>query len=120
MENTDIGKVLSRGYYITLGAIATLLDTWQSEPKRQQVINAVQSNLERLLQELADKGVSTEAEARSYVDRLVSRQGASQPQTVDTQATTVPPDDIAELKELTRQVMELRAELARMQNKSDQ
>jgi hypothetical protein len=39
--------------------------------------------------------------------------------TVETPATPVPADDIAELKELTQQVMELRAELAKLQNKSD-
>lgn len=119
MESTDIGKVLSRGYYVTLGVIATLLDTWQSEPKRQQVISTLQSNLERFMQELADKGVSTETEARSYVDRLLSRQKPAQQMTVETPATPVPADDIAELKELTQQVMELRAELAKLQNKSD-
>jgi predicted YcjX-like family ATPase len=116
MENNDIGKVLSKGYYVTLGAIATLVDTLQSEPKRQQAVSSLQSNIEQLLQELANKGVSTEAEARSYVDRLVSP--PAKEQTVETQATSVPSDDIAELKELTQQVAELRAELAKMQDAS--
>jgi len=54
MENTDIGKVLSKGYYVTLGAIATLVDTLQSEPKRQQTVSSLQTNIEQLLQELAN------------------------------------------------------------------
>jgi len=116
MDNTDIGKVLSKGYYVALGAIATLVDTLQSEPKRQQVVSSLQTSLERILQELANKGVSTEAEARSYVDRMVAP--PAKVQTVETQATTVPADDIAELKELTQQVAELRAELAKMQDQS--
>jgi polyhydroxyalkanoate synthesis regulator phasin len=117
MDNTDLTKLLSKGYYVTLGTLALLLETAQSPQKRAEVVNQWQANLGNLLDELTSKGVATESEARSFVDNMV----AEQIKTVDTTATTVnppnpqtPEDEIAELAKLTKQLADLRSQLESM------
>ncbi|NJK35886.1 MAG: hypothetical protein HC919_13645 [Oscillatoriales cyanobacterium SM2_2_1] len=114
MESSDWGKIFQTGYYVTLGATATFLEVLQDGQKRDQLWRSLQQNTTTTLQDLAEKGAATEAEARSYVERTVTRT----PSTVNTTATSVPepPNDVqAELEDLTQQLAALRQELEHLQ-----
>jgi prefoldin subunit 5 len=114
MESPDWGKIFQTGYYVTLGATTTLIEVLQDAQKRDQLWRSLQQNTTTTLQDLAEKGVATEAEARSYVDRTVTRT----PSTVNTTATTVPEtssDVQSELEDLTQQLAALRQELEQLQ-----
>ncbi len=115
MENFDLGKFLQRGYYLTLGLTSTLLEMAQDPTKREDKLR----ELDRLADELVAKGVSTEAEARSYVDQVVAGgvNKNAREATVSTVATPVREDNSEqELQELTNQIAKLRAELEQLRN----
>ncbi len=122
----DIGEALQKGFYASLGATAALLEFWQDPIAREQSLKSWQQELDRLV----EKGVSTEIEARNFVDRLVTQQtGAPRPEepvptTVDTTAqpaedspSGVPQDDAQALAQLTQQLADLRAELERLRQR---
>jgi polyhydroxyalkanoate synthesis regulator phasin len=109
----SLTDLFSKGYYVSLGALALLLETMQDEQKRNQAVRSWQGSVNDFLQDLTAKGVTTETEARSYVDRMVS----NQIKTVDTKAvsTDAPTadvvDDLSQIQDLTKQIAELRAQL---------
>jgi polyhydroxyalkanoate synthesis regulator phasin len=129
MNATDLTKLLQKGFYVTLGATASLLETIQDPTKREQNLSSFRQDIDTLTQELAEKGAVTEAEARNFVDTLISRKidrptsNASEPDftsvtTVTTTATSVADKDVpADLKELTQQITDLRAELESLRQK---
>jgi polyhydroxyalkanoate synthesis regulator phasin len=138
MNATDLTQILQKGFYITLGATASLLEMLQDPAKREQNLSSLREDIDSLAQELAEKGAVTEAEAKNFVDTLISRQiNKNQPtsnspdtsqtdatnftnMTVNTTASTVGEKSVPEdLKELTQQLADLRAELEsiRQQNK---
>jgi polyhydroxyalkanoate synthesis regulator phasin len=141
MNSTDLGKeiekFLQQSFYVTLGATASLLEVVQDASKRKSTLNTWQQDLDRAVKELVEKGVVTEVEARSFVDRFVA-QNLKTPgtgdgtetytnpdfktvNTVNTVATDMDvdanaPNSQAELRELTQQLADLRAELEQLRN----
>jgi polyhydroxyalkanoate synthesis regulator phasin len=146
MDTIDLGKFVQKGYYVTLGATTSLLEVIQDSNKREENLKLIGRSFDEITQELADKGISTEAEARSYVDNFIAQQvtGSSIPNsestsagltTVTTTARTV--DDAAdnekpennksdkkvkaslrdEIQELTEQLSSLRSELEQLRQK---
>ncbi|MFQ3679108.1 MAG: hypothetical protein SNJ60_01170 [Pseudanabaenaceae cyanobacterium] len=125
----DIGEALQKGFYASLGATAAFLEFWQDPIAREQSLKSWQQDWERLV----EKGVSTEIEARNFVDRMVAqRTGAPTPRaeepvptTVDTTAQPAedspsggaPQDDAQTLSQLTQQLADLRAELERLRQR---
>ncbi|CAN1211959.1 hypothetical protein TUMEXPCC7403_17265 [Tumidithrix helvetica PCC 7403] len=140
MDSIDLGKLLQKGFYVTLGATASLLEVLQDPRKQEQSFSALRRDFDSLTQELAEKGVVTESEARSLVDSFIARQiktdGSSKTTesdapstvTVNTTATDVV-EPIAEpkvsanvqtdLKDLTQQIADLRAELENLRQKDN-
>jgi polyhydroxyalkanoate synthesis regulator phasin len=134
MNATDLTKLLQKGFYVTLGATASLLETLQDPAKREQNLSSLRQDIDALSQELAEKGAVTEAEARNFVDTLISRkinqptsntsgQDFTDVTTVTTTATSVTDkvdqDVPADLKELTQQIADLRAELESLRQKDN-
>jgi polyhydroxyalkanoate synthesis regulator phasin len=124
MNGSDIGKeiekLLQKSFYVTLGATASLLEVVQDSQKRSAATSSFRQDVSRWTQELVDKGVITEVEARSFVDRFLSENMQGKPaapdldfRTVNTRATTDSdnPQAQADLKELTDQLADLRSEL---------
>jgi len=74
MDTIDLEKLLQKGYYITLGATSSLIEVIQDPTKREDNLKRLGRSFDEITQELAEKGVSTEAEARSYVDKFISQQ----------------------------------------------
>jgi polyhydroxyalkanoate synthesis regulator phasin len=115
-----------------------LIEVIQDPIKREENIRMLGRSFDEVTQDLADKGISTEAEARSYVDSFIAQQvnGSSNINvdspsagltTVTTTARTV--DEAAEsdksdkkvkaslrdeIQELTEQIASLRSELEQM------
>jgi polyhydroxyalkanoate synthesis regulator phasin len=119
---------LQKGFYLTLGATAALIEIAQDSRKRITTVESLNQDWGRLTQELVDKGVTTEAEARSFVDRFVSENMQNKMsdldrRTVNTTASDVTPTStndlenlvaLAEIKDLTQQLADLRLEIERL------
>ncbi|MBD2187784.1 hypothetical protein [Pseudanabaena mucicola] len=139
MDTIDLGKLAQKGYYVTLGATSSLLEVIQDPIKREENLRLIGRNLDEVTQELANKGVSVEAEARSYVDNFIAQQvnGTASKSSESTGLTTVTTtaktveDDVNtstkadqkvkasmrdEIQELTQQLATLRSELAQMRS----
>lgn len=131
MNSTDLTQLLQKGFYITLGATASLLEAIQDPIKREESLTSLRRDLDKLTEELAEKGATTEVEARNLVDTLIARQmgtsettnsPATDMTTVNTTATPVTepnsePQVRADLQELTQQLADLRAELEKLRQK---
>jgi len=140
MDTIDLEKLLQRGYYVTLGATSSLIEVIQDPTKREENLRRLGRSFDEITQELAEKGVTTEAEARSYVDKFIAQQvnGTNTDiesvglTTVTTTAKTV--DDNSsdntsdkpaqkvkasmrdEIAELTQQLASLRSELEQLRS----
>jgi polyhydroxyalkanoate synthesis regulator phasin len=141
MDTIDLEKLFQKGYYVTLGATSSLLEVIQDPTKREENFRRLGRSFDEITQELAEKGVTTEAEARSYVDKFIAQQvngGGSDTNsesagltTVTTTAKTV--DDNAsndteksdksvkasmrdEIQELTQQLASLRSQLEQLRS----
>ena len=140
MDTIDLSKLMQRSYYVTLGATSSLLEVIQDPTKREENFKRLSLSFDEITQELAEKGVTTEAEARSYVDNFIAQQVNGSPTnnaesvglttvttTVTTTAKTVDdsiPDNLLnkpnkkvkasmrdEIQALTEQLASLRSEL---------
>ncbi|WP_271252690.1 hypothetical protein [Pseudanabaena sp. Chao 1811] len=140
MDTIDLEKLLQRGYYVTLGATSSLIEVIQDPTKREENLRRLGRSFDEITQELAEKGVTTEAEARSYVDKFIAQQvnGTTTDiesvglTTVTTTAKTVDdnssdntsdkPDKKVkasmrdEIAELTQQLASLRSELEQLRS----
>jgi polyhydroxyalkanoate synthesis regulator phasin len=144
MDTIDLEKLFQRGYYVTLGATSSLLEVIQEPAKREENFRRLGRSFDEITQELAEKGVTTEAEARSYVDKFVAQQVSGKTSTesevtslttVTTTARTVDdsaPDNLSdkfekpnntvkasmrdEIQELTQQLASLRSELQNLRS----
>jgi polyhydroxyalkanoate synthesis regulator phasin len=138
MDKLDLGQLIQQSYYVTLGVSSALLEGLQDEGKREENLRLFTGPIDTLPQKLSEKGVTTEAEARRFVDEFIANQLRGQGSspidveqdedgntTVTTTATTIDASNsvndggssrsqakaTAELQELTEQLAALRAEL---------
>ncbi len=137
MDTIDLGKLFQRGYYVTLGATSSLIEVLQDPIKREENLKMLGRSFDEVTQDLAEKGVTIEAEARSYVDSFIAQQVSGTTTnnesagltTVTTTASTV--DDNAsessdksdktvkasmrdEIQDLTQELANLRSELEKL------
>jgi len=141
MDTIDLEKLLQRGYYVTLGATSSLIEVIQDPIKREENLRLLGRNFDEITQALAEKGVTTEAEARSYVDSFIANQVSGKSTTdtesaglttVTTTAKTVDDNGVDqatdrteqkvkasmrdEIAELTQQLASLRSELEQLRS----
>lgn len=141
MDTIDLEKLLQRGYYVTLGATSSLIEVIQDPIKREENLRLLGRNFDEVTQALAEKGVTTEAEARSYVDSFIAQQVSGKSATdsastglttVTTTAKTVDDNGVDqstekveqkvkasmrdEIAELTQQLASLRSELEQLRS----
>jgi polyhydroxyalkanoate synthesis regulator phasin len=135
MDTIDLEKLFQRGYYVTLGATSSLIEVIQDPNKREENLKRLTLTFDEITQELAEKGVTVEAEARSYVDSFIAQQvNGTVPKssesadltTVNTTAQTVDDNGDAkskvnanmrdEIQELTEQLATLRSELEQLRS----
>jgi polyhydroxyalkanoate synthesis regulator phasin len=126
MNSDTVVQLFQRGFRVTLGATASIVEILQDPQKRDANLIKLRQELNELAQEWATKGEVTEREARSYVDNFIAQRrnaSAEIPTTVTTTATEVPPTATEvqlELQELTEQLSAIRAEVERLRNQQKQ
>ncbi|MDT9196538.1 MAG: hypothetical protein P5698_00445 [Limnospira sp. PMC 1295.21] len=126
MNVDNLTQMLHQGFRVTLGATSSLIEILQDPQKREANLETIQSQLNELAQEWAEKGAITEEEARSFVDTLLSQSESTQSSEVDSSNITTPTDstesevsspqtnEITEIQNLTSQIAKLREELERL------
>ncbi len=120
MNSDTVTQLLQKGFHVTIGATASLVESLQDPQKREQSLSRLRSEfselttpslveslqdpnrreqnlirlrleLDELTQEWAQKGEMTEREARAFVDTMLTQRGeTSAPTTITTTATPVP------------------------------
>jgi len=125
--NDTVLQLLKKGFRVTIGATATLIEVLQDPQRREQNLSRLRRELDQLAQEWAEKGEMTEQEARSFVDTLIAQRRAERDRAaseaiVTTTAVPVPPpsSEVLELQELTAQLAAIRAELAHLREQREQ
>ncbi len=125
--STNIFDIFQKGFRVTVGAAASLVETIQDPLKREVTLSELRTELQNRTSEWSEKGEMTEHEARKFLERVFQKQSAASDVTgnqevVTTSATEIKDNDIQlELKALTEQIVVLKAELAALrQNKLNQ
>jgi polyhydroxyalkanoate synthesis regulator phasin len=127
--NDTFTQLVQKGFRVTLGATATLVEALQNpqqlvadlqDPQQREANLAKLAAFNQLAEEWETKGTTTEIEARNFVNRIWSQEAApsTAPATGETALSTQPivqPDIQQDLQELTAQIAALRAEITRLQ-----
>lgn len=118
--NTDIVQLLQKGFRVSLGATASLIEILQDPQRRGENLAKLRAELGELSEEWAAKGAMTEQEARNFVETILSQQQppgrptGSSPQSTATVSPPTDPDVQLDLQELTAQIAAIRAELEKL------
>lgn len=126
MNADSLTETLQKGFRLTLGATASLLEAIQDPQGSSRKFSEIGTDVNRLAEELEAKGAVTEQEARQFVDgvlvqvpTLFSQPGSEPTRTVNTVATPiVDPSIQPELEELTRQLNEIRQQIEALKQQS--
>jgi polyhydroxyalkanoate synthesis regulator phasin len=121
MNSDTVALLLQKGFHVTLGATAALVESLQDPQKREQNLSKLRLEFNELTQDWAQKGEFTEREARAFVDTMLAQRGetSTPTTTVTTTARPVPavsPEVQLELQALTAQLGAIRAELERLRD----
>ncbi|MBD1831410.1 hypothetical protein H6F61_01635 [Cyanobacteria bacterium FACHB-472] len=125
MNSDNLFDLVHKGFRVTLGATASLVESVQDPQKREQNLELLKTDSNLLLEQLAQKGETTEQVARSFVDSLITPTDRAEStstygtpsSTVTTSTTSVAQQDVQiELQELTAQIAAMRTELEKLRN----
>jgi len=126
MTSDNFTQLLQKGFRISLGATASLVENLQNPQKRTESFSQFRSELDQLATEWATKGETAEQEARNFVQQMWNQLGNRQtsttsepsaaPRVTTPSENVAPPDVQLELQELTAQLAAIRAELEKLQN----
>ncbi|MEM7602000.1 MAG: hypothetical protein AAF357_11375 [Verrucomicrobiota bacterium] len=121
MNPETLTEAIQKGFRVTLGATASLVEAIQDPQKSQEKFSAVGNDFDLLTQEFEAKGTDTEREARAVVDSLMGQMGQlpnpfaptpASEATVDTYASPVADVSLqTELDSLTQELLTLREEI---------
>ena len=121
MNPDTLTETIQKGFRVTLGATASLMDAIRDPQGSQAKFSAIGNDMELLTQELEAKGADTEREARVLVDSLMAQMGQipnpfvptpASEATVNTVAMPVADASMqAELDLLTQELSALRQEI---------
>ncbi|MGB5972743.1 MAG: hypothetical protein WBG38_05465 [Nodosilinea sp.] len=73
MYSDDFSQTLQKGFRVTLGATASLVEAIQDPDSSRQKFSTLGGDVNRLTEELEVKGETAEREARQFVDSLLSQ-----------------------------------------------
>jgi polyhydroxyalkanoate synthesis regulator phasin len=125
MNSNNFLELVQKGFRVTLGATASLVESVQDTQKREQNLELLKSDVNLVVQQLAEKGEITELEARTFLNSLMAQgndagttQSYGTPSTsATTPVTTVAQPDVQlELEELTAQIAAMRTELEKLRD----
>ena len=119
MNSNNLFQALQKGFRVTIGATASLVETMQDPQKREATFSEFRTEFDQKSQEWAEKGEKTEQDARQMLDDLLKRQGAKPSssettpsgEATSTSNTATSSDPQAEVQELTERIIALRKEL---------
>jgi polyhydroxyalkanoate synthesis regulator phasin len=117
MDPDTLFQMIQKGFRVGVGATTVLVEGLQNPQTLQQNLDQLRTDPDRLLEEFARKGESTEQQARVFVDAFVGDRMGTRPaseMTITTTAVSVTPDVQTELQELTQQLVALRQELVQL------
>lgn len=123
MNSDQLIQLAQKGFRVTLGATAALLETLQDPQRREENLSRFKTEFSQLADEWAVKGETTEREARNFVDELWSQRSgysnatppaASAPTSTATATGPATPDIQQDLQDLTSQLAAIRAELEKL------
>ncbi|MBD2461663.1 hypothetical protein H6G89_11430 [Oscillatoria sp. FACHB-1407] len=124
MNSDTLIQLLQKGFRVTLGATASLLEILQDPQRRDENLDRLRTDLAELAEEWAAKGEMTEQEARNFVETILTQQTGRSPSesttsTTSSTATVTPPTTTSpevqtDVQELTAQIAAIRAELERL------
>ena len=127
MNFDTITELVHKGFRVTLGAAASLVEAVQDPQKSSEKFGDIGTDFDRLRDELEVKGASTEKEARDFVDNFsgqIPNPFAPTPAgstTVNAVATPIVEYGIqAEIKALTEQLTSIRAEIEQLKAQNSQ
>ncbi|MCP2728255.1 hypothetical protein [Limnofasciculus baicalensis] len=121
MNSNNLVELLQTGFRVSLGATASLVEILQDSQKREENLSQIRSDLSQKVTEWAQKGETTEQEARNFIDQMLQRQGNSgNPGATETPRDTPTPaasqNTQQEIEELTAQIAAIRTELEQMRD----
>ncbi|NJK28934.1 MAG: hypothetical protein HC851_14535 [Acaryochloris sp. RU_4_1] len=120
-----VSEFLKKGFYISLGATTSVVESIQDSQKREENLSQLNLGFDRLSQIWADKGQVTESEARKMIDSMASQYGlhnhsnsSSSSSSSFTSSPSVDPSLLQDLKTLTNQIANIRLELTQMKDQN--
>lgn len=120
--STNIFDLVQKGFRVTVGAAATLVETLQDPRKRDTTITEFRAELETRTAEWSEKGEMTEAEARKFLEKIFQKdnQKPAGDREVSTSAIEIQDEGLeTEIQNLTEQIAALKSELAELRQNSD-
>lgn len=127
MNFDTISELVHKGFRVTLGATASLVEAVQDPQKSSEKFADIGTDFNRLTDELEVKGASTEKEARDFVNTFSNQfpnpfaQPSASNATVNAVATPVVESGIqAEIKALTEQLTAVRDEIEQLKAQKSQ
>jgi polyhydroxyalkanoate synthesis regulator phasin len=123
-NNDDLVNILHKGFRVTLGATASVLESIQDPVKRRENLQKLSSDPQQLTvlaDELAEKGEVTEREARNLVDAILAQKRGNNTSDAsynypNTSRVVIDSDLQREIEELTSQVIGLKDDLQKLQD----
>lgn len=123
-NNDNLVNILHKGFRVTLGATASVLESIQDPAKRQENLQKLSSDPQKLTvlaDELAEKGEVTEREARNLVDAILAQKrgsntGDGRSNYPNTSRVVINSELQREIEELTSQVIALKDDLQKLQD----
>ena len=127
MNSNNLFELIHQGFRVTVGATASLVETIQDPQKREATLSELRTELDQRTSEWAEKGESTEKEARKFIDDFLKKQGGQKPsgesgtsrEPASSSTTATNANVQSELKELTEQIIVLRTELEQLRQSED-
>jgi polyhydroxyalkanoate synthesis regulator phasin len=127
MNFDTLTEQVHKGFRVTLGAAASLLEAVQDPQKSSEKFSDIGTDFNRLTDELEVKGALTEKEARDFVKNFSAQfpnpfvPTSASSTTVNTVATPVVDAGIqAEIRALTEQLTTIRSEIEQLKAEKSQ
>ncbi len=123
MNSDTLAQLLQKGFHVTLGATATLVEALQDPQRREANVSKLSNELSQLAEEWEAKGATTEVEARNFVSNLWQQSPVTPPAPPTPSSSapvTTPMDDVQQdLQDLTAQISAIRAEIERLRSEDN-
>ena len=108
--------ILQTGLRTVVGATTDAIETLQDTQKRNQAFTEFNEQWQKKSQEWVEKGEVTESQARQIIEQLIQNKGVGNSST--PQEITIESDEVSDpyegIKELTEEIIALRAEIEKL------